>query len=282
MVRQAGDINMNVLRAYKTGCMKQISSMGFLLGIIVVAALFFTSTGNIDEWGREYTLFEMMWGWDKETVIYDMVYSPYVMVSLPPSEYFCMFVPFICAFPAVNVLVTEKKSMAYRYNVIRTGHGQYVLGWYMSGIITAGIMVFIAYLMFTAIVFIRMPSMYEFSQTIGVQADNYIATIMWRAAGWFVFGLVTSSVYFLAASIINDIYICMCGVFSLMFIYDIAMQKILAVSNYSKDYLYNFMLSGICNIRYIGRQNIAYAVLIVANAVIIVTVAVRRRGDCGA
>ena len=272
---------MNTLRAYKVNIAKQFTSASFVVGVIAAATLFFTSTGRYAQWGKEYTIFEMMLEHNKETILCDASYSPYSMVNSLASTYLCLFVPFICAFPAVSMLIIEKNSLAYRYNVVRCGKKQYMLGWYLSGIVTAGTMLLMAYILFVFVVFIKMPSVSEFRINGIIVPEKYVTEIIWRAAGWFVFGMVISSVYLLAASMINDIYICMCGVFSLMFIYDMAIQKIAAALEYSKPYLYNLMMSGMSGIRYIGKQNIAYAVIILGNAVIITSVAGRKRGDSG-
>lgn len=144
---------------------KIITSAGFIISVICVAAFCFAATAYQDAGTNvSVSVAEVLFHMSRQEIIQ---YEELTWVSMIKAGFtgnIVLFLPIIVSLPAVWMKCVERRNKNSRLRVVRCPYRTYCFAEYFSGVLSAGLAAFCGYFIFGIIVRIFSPSLAAFGQ----------------------------------------------------------------------------------------------------------------------
>ncbi len=280
---------MRLFGAFLCDMKKMIISLPFF-GCCILALVCFTTTVAYNDYdiGKNYTILELMFRGKVWLLNTDYRLSWQMLMNPAGGTYFYMFVPLLCALPAITMYFAEKERGYYRLSVVRIGAGMYRMAWYLAAVTVGGCLLCLSYVGYCGVVWWVFPSMFEFAmipEMMPVLDEAYFFKTM---LDYYIFGGLGSSVFLIAMAMLRNRYLCISLPFTLLYSYDVLVtkwgtDKFLGGDFESGARIAKWNISGASNlIRSGGERWILYVLAVCISMFMFVHMGRRKGGDLGA
>jgi hypothetical protein len=202
------------------------------VGVILAIVLMMSSLCYIDEYGRQFSIYDLMRYFPREKLTERTSFSAYMIFSGGLGSFITMFIPMVAAFPLVPVFCNERSGGFIRFPLVRVGRIRYLFSKVIAAIISGGFVVTLAFLIFGIIVFIYFPALNDFPAS-GTRYifENMIPNgmgigIFIKCIQIFCYGALYSLPALAVSAITSNKYIALCVPFMFKYLYDTIIQKI--------------------------------------------------------
>lgn len=144
---------------FKVELQKILTNIAFYLAI--ASAVMLLLLGNIyvsSMTGEEYTVIDLIIDDNRSEIIKEADLYTSDVITGDISSYLEMFVPVIVAIPFVIIVCGEKKNSNARFELYRIGKNRFILGKYFADMVAGGMVIMIAYMIFSLIISFILPS----------------------------------------------------------------------------------------------------------------------------
>ena len=196
---------------------KIIGSLIFCLIVIILVALNFTGTYSLDGMAEETSVIEIIL---KQLYLYDDTITYQSVALLPMNSFILMFLPIIITFPFLNLLHMFNRNKMNHLILLAIGKWRYLFMNIVNIIISSMLVIKLSTVIYRVLLYLLLPHQQ------GVLAESGIT---WGNLGGlltsdFLYCLLVASIILITSSFTQDIYLCLCVPFILIYGFDLIMQ----------------------------------------------------------
>ena len=235
----------------------------FIMSCFGVALVCCFSEGYISASGKTYTIMELLLFLHKDAMLTDISLNRYDIWVRGIGTWPQLLLPFLISSGYLYAISNEKMSGFNRLLLIRESNFKYGISKLAAAVLSGGIILSAGYLLFGILVYIKFPSIYEYSLD---KQDMYmemypgfqeIALCFRRYIGCFLYGMCLSVFAYLVSVFFRDKYILICLPLMLKYIWGQVIMKIeIDAMNKGKDTVLNLCsglrLESVLNINQTG------------------------------
>ncbi len=218
----------------------------FILSCFGVALVCCFSGGYISASGKTYTIMELLLFLRRDVMLTDIFLNRYDIWVQGIGLWTQLLLPFLISIGYLYTISNEKMSGFNRLLLIRESNFRYVISKLAAAVLSGGIILSAGYLFFGILVYIKFPSIYEYSVE---QQEFYMAMhpgfqeaalCFRRCIGSFLYGMCINVFAYLVSVFFRDKYILICLPLMLKYIWGQVIMKIeIDAMNKGKDAVLN-------------------------------------------
>lgn len=183
--------------------------------VILCAALHFTTICYVNDVGKEYTIFELLFHrqelWDAVSTEISLV----DIMDIPLGAYRVMFMPVVVIFPFLNCFWAERVTGYSRFIVARIGKVRYAVIRVIGGVLIAGFVAAFGCVLAEILCVLLLP----------FDGSNIGKIWMTKTISYFLYGMIVSTPVLVAAAVFYNRYIVACVPFLGLYLMDLTFQK---------------------------------------------------------
>lgn len=218
----------------------------FMLSCFGVVLVCCFSGGYISASGKTYTIMELLLFLRRDVMLTDVFLNRYEIWVQGIGLWTQLLLPFLISIGYLYTISNEKMSGFNRLLLIRESNFRYVISKLAAAVLSGGIILSVGYLFFGILVYIKFPSIYEYSVE---QQEFYMAMhpgfqettfCFRRCIGIFLYGMCINVFAYLVSVFFRDKYILICLPLMLKYIWGQVVMKIeIDAMNKGKDAVLN-------------------------------------------
>lgn len=225
---------------------RNIINLRCLLLSVSAAMICFMTYIYSDRFGRNYTVAEALFLFDKEFLLKESITFENVFMLNLSGVYSGMFFSILSSVSCITVLCQERKSGYLRFIMNRESIVRYSVSKYIAAIISGGCVILLGTVIFALVAMCKFP----FSESIStISLVSIISRHLLRA---FIYGGFSVLPAVLISSFLNNIYLIVCFPYMLSFIHTTTITKLIAQNGDAPgiicDVLIELQLSNLCYI----------------------------------
>lgn len=309
---------MRLLRSVGVNFRRASESAYFVVAIAAAFVLmFFNTVGSDFQTNDNISVFNLLI--NRDLISTALNYSSIFVILNSTPGWVAMFAPILAAFAYIPVFCAERRSETNRMLIIRQSRARYALGHIFAAMLTGGIVMSLASLLFSAVIMFALPSPQDYPQTdpLALQAltancprvlanavenGQFLLPILFKALAMFLSGALMSLPALLLASFVQNEYVVLCPPFFVFYVWsqiqtkvsEDYMDKLLASfdgSGPAPSHAYEMFMNFLSNAQPIALmqffQIMDYDILIIHGVAAFLTATVfyiilQRKVDCGA
>lgn len=204
----------------------------FILACIGVVCVCCFSEGYISANGKSYTIMELLLFLRSEAMLTDISLNRYDIWICGIGTWTQLLLPFLCSIGYLYTVSGEKLSGFNRMLLARETNLKYCVSKLMAAILSGGIILLAGYLLFGILVYMKFPSVYEYSID---KLELYIemnpgfqepAFCFIRCLRVFLYGMFINAFAYLVSVFFRDKYILICLPIMLKYIWGQGVMKL--------------------------------------------------------
>ena len=204
----------------------------FILSCMGVACVCCLSEGYTSASGKTYTIMELLLFLRRDTMLVDISMNWCDIWVRGIGTWTQLLLPFLLSIGYLYTISSEKKSGFNRLMLVRENNLKYGISKLAEVILSGGIILSVGYLFFGIIVYMRFPSIQEYSTDMvnlymemhpGFQETAFCFT---RCIGVFLYGMCINIFAYLVSVFFRDKYILICLPLMLKYIWGQAVMKL--------------------------------------------------------
>lgn len=225
------------------GCVacRTLKSRLFIVCVIIMAVLNFTSICYVNEYGRQYSVIEILFMENYKEVALVNGVSWDSLWRQPIGTYVAMFAPVVSIFPFLNRFWNEKMCGYILFVESRVGRKKYLLFQIVDAWISSGLVVMLGTIVFNVslvFLFYRSDSMME--------SYGLIASCVEKSVLLFLYGAVIGTPSLFLSACLKNRYVISCIPFALIYLYDLVVGRWEGKGFSSLSLTYAFQLPNTC------------------------------------
>lgn len=248
------------------------------LGVVVVCML---SVGYTSVSIKDYTIMELFLFLRRDTMLSDVMLNRYEIWVKGIGTWSTLLLPLLLSMGYLYVNSVEKQSGSMKFLLVREGNFRYCISKTISAMVSGGIIMVVGYVIFGLLIYIRFPSLYEYSANdisyymelhTGFNEGLFFVN---RCVEIFIYGMLVNIFSFWVSIVFVDKYILLCLPLMLKYMWGQIILKIMtgamnreqydAVNLYSELKLENILVAGSSSWRTVIFILILYVIGFVAN-----------------
>lgn len=204
----------------------------FILSCIGVVSVCCLSEGYISANGKSYTIMELLLFLRRDVMLTDISLNRYNIWICGIGTWFQLLLPFLLSIGYLYSVSSEKLSGFNRMLLTRETNIKYCVSKLMAAILSGGIILLVGYLLFGILVYMRFPSIYEYSMdklelymemNPGFQEPVFCLI---RCLRIFLYGMFINVFAYLVSIFFRDKYILICLPIMLKYIWGQGVMKL--------------------------------------------------------
>lgn len=204
----------------------------FVLACIGVVCVCCFSEGYISANGKSYTIMELLLFLRSEAMLTDISLNRYDIWICGIGTWTQLLLPFLCSIGYLYTVSGEKLSGFNRMLLARETNLKYCVSKLMAAILSGGIILLAGYLLFGILVYMKFPSVYEYSidklelyieMNPGFQESAFCFI---RCLRVFLYGMFINVFAYLVSVFFRDKYILICLPIMLKYIWGQGVMKL--------------------------------------------------------
>ena len=149
-------------RYFRTELIKMYTNISFVIMIIFTAVIYMTNTIYIDSMStKSYNMFQIIGMKNRKENLKAYGISFESIFLGTGSGYISMFGPVIAAVPFVMLFSNARKNTNVRFEIMRTGKKEYLIGKFLSAMVCGGSVIMLGYLLYGLVSLIVLPGAKE-------------------------------------------------------------------------------------------------------------------------
>ena len=203
----------------------------FILSCLGVALVCCFSEGFTSGSMRTYTIMELLLFLPKDAMLTDISLNRYEIWMRGIGTRTQLFLPFLLSVGYLYTISNERQSGFSRVNLVRENNLKYSISKLAAAVLGGGIIMTVGYVFFGMLVYIRFPSICEYSADsmklyMEMNPDfQETAFFFWRCARIFLYGVCSNIFAYLVSVFFRDKYILLCLPLMLKYIWGQAVMK---------------------------------------------------------
>lgn len=236
----------------KMGCVacRTIKSRLFIICVLFMAVLNFTSICYVNEYGRQYSVIETVFMENYKEVVLMNGVSWDSLWRQPLGTYVAMFAPVVSIFPFLNRFWNEKMSGYILFVESRVGRKKYLIMQIVDAWISSGLVVMLGTLVFDVSLVLLF-----YGSGGAVERYGLIVSCVEKSALLFLYGAVIGTPSLLLSACLKNRYVISCIPFALIYLYDLVVGRWEGNGFSSLSLTYAFQLPNACAV-IIGHMGI--------------------------
>lgn len=224
----------------KEDILKVLGSSTFWLAVLATALILITGTIGTYENNEKFNIIELVTSHSRSEISSTIECDVISTIYNGSSSYIWMFMPVLAGMPLIPLLCAERKNRAMRYELFRVSKFKFAVGKLFSAMISGGMVLSIAYLVFSLVIFIGLPQKGNLQDIV----DNSLLIEISYAGYWkvveklglpfflitkfmmvFLYGALSSLVAYVLSSFVTNKYIVLCAPFIVNYMVTMAVDK---------------------------------------------------------
>jgi len=232
-------------RYFRTELIKMYTNISFVIMIIFTAVIYMTNTIYIDSMStKSYNMFQIIGMKNRKENLKAYGISFESIFLGTGSGYISMFGPVIAAVPFVMLFSNARKNTNVRFEIMRTGKKEYLIGKFLSAMVCGGSVIMLGYLLYGLVSLIVLPGakeQFEIDEVISgfmaVKSVRYLygklgigILYLVRSMEMFVYGMTSVMLTMLISAFVHNKYLVLCIPFMLNYFWSGLINKYLSRS----------------------------------------------------
>lgn len=212
-------------------------------GVVLVCLL---SEGYTSLGGKNYTIMELLLFLSKDAMLTDISLNRYEIWMKGIGTWTQLLLPFLLSIGYLYVISNEKLTGMHRLILVRENNLRYSISKTISAMLSGGIIMFVGYVVFGAIIFIKFPSIQEYpADYFNMYMESFYGSqeFLWglnRCIDIFLYGMCINVFAYFVSIIFVDKYILLCLPIMIKYIWGQTVLKIeMNAINTGQDALLN-------------------------------------------
>lgn len=225
------------------GCVacRTVKSWLFVVCVVFMAVMNFTSVCYVNEYGRQYSVIEILFMENYKEVALMNGVSWDSLWRQPLGTYVAMFAPVVSIFPFLNRFWNEKMCGYILFVESRVGRKKYLIFQIVDAWISSGLVVMLGTLVFdVSLVF------FFYGSDSVLQSYGLIVSCVEKGALLFLYGAVIGTPSLLLSACLKNRYVISCIPFALIYLYDLVVGRWEGKGFSSLSLTYAFQLPNTC------------------------------------
>ena len=212
-------------RYFRTELIKMYTNISFVIMIIFTAVIYMTNTIYIDSMStKSYNMFQIIGMKNRKENLKAYGISFESIFLGTGSGYISMFGPVIAAVPFVMLFSNARKNTNVRFEIMRTGKKEYLIGKFLSAMVCGGSVIMLGYLLYGLVSLIVLPGakeQFEIDEVISgfmaVKSVRYLygklgigILYLVRSMEMFVYGMTSVMLTMLISAFVHNKYLVLC------------------------------------------------------------------------
>lgn len=223
------------------------TNISFVMMIIFTTVIYMTNTIYVDSLiNKSYNLFQII-GMKNKTENLEAYRVSFESVFLGTgSGYMSMFGTVIAVVPFVMLYSNARKNTNVRFEIVRTGKKEYIIGKFLSAMICGGCIIMLGYILYGMVALIALPGAKEQFE-IDEIAGSFMATgsvrflygklgirILYviRSLEMFIYGMTSVMLTLLISAFVRNKYLMLCIPFMLNYFWSGLVDKYISANKF--------------------------------------------------
>ncbi|MCH5280291.1 MAG: hypothetical protein J1E61_02390 [Lachnospiraceae bacterium] len=218
----------------------------FILSCFGVVLVCLLSEGYTSLGGKSYTIMELLLFLSKDTMLTDVSLNRYEIWMKGIGTWTQLLLPFLLSIGYLYDISNEKLTGMHRLILVRENNLGYCISKTISAMLSGGIIMFVGYAIFGAIIFIKFPSIQEYPvDYLNMYMESFYGFQEFfgglkRCIGIFLYGMCINIFAYFVSIIFVDKYILLCLPIMMKYIWGQTILKIeMNAINTGQDALLN-------------------------------------------
>lgn len=217
---------MRFFRLLKTDLYRAVFQFRFLMAVLVLACLCFTSEGYYTQ-DTSISVLELALFYTRDELANQMMISGYHLFRSGLGTYVVTFLPILAAIPAIPNFCRERSNGYLRFLVPRCNVSQRCLSMQLSTMLTGGLVTLLGYGLYGVLCLILFPRVTQ-------DQLQWIAGPVWCSVvgyliGAAVMGMAATILAVLLLSVSKNPYFVLCTAFACFYAYNVVLNQLVEI-----------------------------------------------------